>query len=148
MGRSGSGRSRALAAVVVAVPDLDAAIEAYGKLGFAVRDRSLREGWGIEAAILEVDRGIFELIAPTDRSLPVGAAVTRFLEKRGPGLYMASLEVDDIESEYEALTAAGVPPPAPPVDAPGDAGIPARLLWPALDQTEGAMLEFIEFAGG
>ena len=145
MGSSSSGRRRALAAIVVAVPDLDRAIESYAGLGFAVRDRSPREGWGIEAAILEVEGGIFELIAPTDPEAPVGRAVTRFLAKRGPGLYMASLEVDDVDAEYEALRTAGVEPPGAPVDAPGDAGIPARLLWPSLAASEGAMLEFIEF---
>jgi methylmalonyl-CoA/ethylmalonyl-CoA epimerase len=143
-----SPRTRRLAAIVIAVPELDPAIAAYERLGFAVTDRSPRTGWGIEAAMLGVEGGMLELIAPTDPDLPVGRGVSRFLDKRGPGLYMVSFEIEDADAEYEALLAAGVNVPAPPVDAPGDAGMSPRLFWPSPADTGGALVEFMQLDGG
>jgi methylmalonyl-CoA/ethylmalonyl-CoA epimerase len=144
---SNSPRPRRLAAVVIAAPELDPAIAAYERLGFAVTDRSPRTGWGIEAAMLAVDGAMLELIAPTDPELPVGRAVTRFLERRGAGLYMVSFAVDDVDAEYGALIAAGVNVPAPPTDAPGDAGLSPRLFWPSPADSAGALVEFIQLDG-
>ena len=145
--RPSPSRPRRLAAVVIAVPDLDPAIADYERLGFAVTDRSPRTGWGIEAAMLGVEGGMLELIAPTDAELPIGRGVTRFLGKRGPGLYMVSFQIDDADAEYEALLAAGVNVPAAPVDAPGDAGMSPRLFWPSPGDTCGALIEFMQLDG-
>lgn len=146
---SNAARPRRLAAVVIAVPHLDPAIAAYERLGFAVANRSPRSGWGIEAAMLAAAAGdaMLELVAPTDPELPVGRAVSRFLERRGPGLYLVSFAVDDVDAEHEALLAAGVTVPAPPAEAPGDSGTGARLFWPSPADSAGALVEFVQFDG-
>ena len=138
------GRPRSIAALVVAVRDLDAAVESYRKLGFGVRSRSPREQWGVESVELLVDNLVFELIAPTDDTKPVGAKVQKFLDERGEGLYMASFRVDDIRAEYEQLSAEGVKVGEPTV-VPPDAGVDAELLWPSPRATHGAFLELVEF---
>lgn len=141
------GGGNRIAAVAIAVHDLDEGIAAYERLGFAVRERSPRAEWGIEAAILDVDNATLELLAPVDLEKPAAQKFKAFLDERGPGLYMLAIGVDDADARHAELQGAGVSVPAPPAQAPADSGVDGRFFWPSLKSTEGVMLEFIEVAG-
>jgi catechol 2,3-dioxygenase-like lactoylglutathione lyase family enzyme len=139
-----AGGGNRIAAVAIAVHDLDQGIAAYEKLGFGVRERSPRGDWGIEAAILDVDNAMLELLAPVDLEKPAAQKFKAFLDDRGPGLYMLAIGVDDAGARYAELQEAGVKVPAPPAAAPEGSGVDGRFFWPSLKSTEGVMLEFIE----
>ena len=142
---TGGGPKR-IAAVAIAVHDMDEAILSYEKLGFSVRERSPRSDWGIEGAILDVDNAMLELLAPVDLDRPAAQKFKALLDDRGSGLYMLAIEVDDADAKYEELQEAGVKVPSPPAATPPDSGVDGRFIWPSLKATEGVMLEFIEFA--
>jgi methylmalonyl-CoA/ethylmalonyl-CoA epimerase len=90
--------------VGVAVVDLDAAIETYGRLfGAGLEHRALLEEQCVEAAYLRIGASRVELIAPTEEDSPVG----RFLANRGPGMHHIAFEADDIEAELRELAAGG-----------------------------------------
>lgn len=85
----------------IAVADLDAALKVW------------REVLGQEPSIEDVPAqkvraamfpcGI-ELVAPADPQSPI----SKFLEKRGPGIHHVTVEVRDIDAELRRLKAAGV----------------------------------------
>ena len=91
--------ARGLDHIVHAVHDLDAAGEAYARLGFTVGARN-RHPWGTHNRIVQFPGVFIELLAlgemdrippPRPRSLSFGAFTQRFLE-RGEGLSMLVLE--------------------------------------------------------
>jgi methylmalonyl-CoA/ethylmalonyl-CoA epimerase len=135
---------KTIAAVAIAVYDLDEAVATYEKLGFRVRKRSPRSEWGIEAAVLDVDNATLELLAPVDLEKAPAQKFKALLDRRGSGLYMLAIGVDDIDRKYEELQEAGVSVANPPAATPGDSGVEGRFLWPSLKSTEGVMVEFIE----
>lgn len=141
------GGGNRIAAVAIAVHDLDEGIATYERLGFGVRERSPRVEWGIEAAILDVDNATLELLAPVDLEKAAAKKFKAFLDERGPGLYMLAIGVDEADARYEELRGAGVVVPQPPAAAPADSGVDGCFFWPSLKSTEGVMLEFIETAG-
>ena len=89
----------------VAVEDLDAAIELYGK-GFemAVQHRETVEEQGVEAVLLEVGEGHVELLRPLAPDTGVG----KFLERNGPGLHHVAYATEDIDAALEAVRSAGL----------------------------------------
>ncbi|MBT5107389.1 MAG: methylmalonyl-CoA epimerase [Rhodospirillaceae bacterium] len=90
---------------VVAVKDLDDAIEAYTALGFTFDRRDRNEGLGIDQAYFHMgDGSVIELAAPFDPKSAIG----RGLERNGEGLYMLSLEVDDVEAAAQKMKDNGV----------------------------------------
>jgi hypothetical protein len=66
-----SSGARRIFALVIAVRDLDAALESYAALGFGVKHRAPRSEWGIDAAVLDIEDAMLELIAPVDETKPV-----------------------------------------------------------------------------
>ncbi len=91
--------------VAVAVRDLDAAIETYGRLfGAELEHRDTVSEHGVEAAAVLVGESRIELLAATAEDTPVG----RFLAKRGPGMHHVAFEVDDIEAQLASLGEQGV----------------------------------------
>jgi len=89
----------------VAVEDIDAALELYGK-GFEMEltHRETVESQGVEAALLGVGDGHVELLRPLGPDTPVG----KFLAKRGAGLHHVAYAVEDIDATLERLAAAGL----------------------------------------
>lgn len=134
-----------IAAVAIAVKDLDAAVATYERLGFTVRERSPRGDMGIEGVILDLDGGMVELLAPADLSRPAAQKFDSYLDERGSGLYMLAVEVEDIDAKYAELQAAGVKVTGPPEPTPADSGVRGRFIWASVKATEGVLLEFIEF---
>jgi methylmalonyl-CoA/ethylmalonyl-CoA epimerase len=91
--------------VAVAVRDLDAAIETYGRLfGAELEHRDTVSEQGVEAAAVLVGESRIELLAATADDTPVG----RFLARRGPGMHHVAYEVDDLEAQLAALDEQGV----------------------------------------
>jgi methylmalonyl-CoA/ethylmalonyl-CoA epimerase len=88
----------------VAVEDLDAALDLYGK-GFEMElaHRETVPSRGVEAVLLDVGDGHVELMRPLGPETPVG----KFLARKGPGLHHVAYAVEDIDATLERLAAAG-----------------------------------------
>ena len=87
----------------IAVPSLDAAVQAYAALGFAVESTHAVPTEKVRAAFLPVGESRLELLEPTDPS----SVIARFLEKRS-GLHHVCVLVDDIEAALAEMRARGV----------------------------------------
>lgn len=97
-------RVRGIHHLGVAVTDLDAAVDTWGRLfGAEVEYRDSLESQGVDAVSLLVGESRIELLAPTGDDTPVG----RFLARRGPGMHHVALETDDIEEVLRELDDAG-----------------------------------------
>lgn len=110
----------------VAVEDLDAAIDLYGRLfGATLEHRQEIPDQGVEAAAILVGDSRIELVRPLGADTPVG----RFLERRGPGMHHVAIEVDDVGGALDQLADAG----AELVDAeprPGLFGLEVAFVHP------------------
>ena len=87
----------------IAVPSLDAAVQAYEALGFTVGSTHTVPTEKVRAAFLPVGESRLELLEPTDPS----SVIARFLEKR-TGLHHVCVVVEDIEAALAELKAKGV----------------------------------------
>jgi methylmalonyl-CoA/ethylmalonyl-CoA epimerase len=95
--------------VGIAVPDLEAAIEFYGRVfGMRCVHLETNEEQGVREAMLQVgpgpDSGRVQLLAP----LSPDSAIGRFLDRSGPGVQQVAYTVDDVEETSAALRARGV----------------------------------------
>ncbi len=83
-----SDHMKGIFAVVLAVNNLDAAIESYKKLGFEFLERTPRAAWGLEAAQFKMGGNTkLELLAAVDLEKPTAQTVKKFLDKNGEGVY-------------------------------------------------------------
>jgi methylmalonyl-CoA/ethylmalonyl-CoA epimerase len=91
--------------VGVAVEDLDKAVALYSeRFAMPVQHRETVEEQGVEAVLLGVGESHVELLRP----LGPETAVSRFLERNGPGLHHVAYGTDDIDSALEQVRAAGL----------------------------------------
>ena len=91
--------------VGIAVEELDAALALYERdYAMTLVHREVVEEQGVEAVLLDIGENHVELLQPLSADTPVG----KFLAKRGPGLHHVAYQTDDIESELQRLTAAGL----------------------------------------
>ena len=86
----------------IAVPSLEAAVEAYRALGFEVDAVHEVPTEKVRTAFLPVGESHLELLMPTDPT----STVARFLEKRS-GLHHVCVAVADIEEEMQRLKSQG-----------------------------------------
>lgn len=93
--------------VGIAVSDLDAALERYGRLlGARPGHRERVEDQGVEVAFLRLPGTTrVELVAPLSDDSPVAG----FLERRGEGLHHICVRVSDLERALERLAEVGEP---------------------------------------
>jgi len=99
------GLAKKIDHIAIAVKDLDAAVETYtGNFGFAVERMGDVPALDIRRAFLPVGDASLELFQPTSDANPVA----KFLAERGEGLYILSLEVDDVTAAAAALAEKGV----------------------------------------
>jgi methylmalonyl-CoA/ethylmalonyl-CoA epimerase len=93
-------------AIHVAVNSVEDAVKDYADhFGLkAYRTGSLPE-LGIKNALLQIGDTVLELIEPLE---PGQGPLAKFLEKRGEGVYMAAMEVENLESAVKDLKARGV----------------------------------------
>lgn len=89
----------------IAVPSLDAAIQAYTAL-LGVGPNHIEEvaDQKVRAAFFEVGESNFELLEPTAPDSPI----SKFLEKRGGGIHHICVEVADIEAVLAEYKKQGV----------------------------------------
>jgi methylmalonyl-CoA/ethylmalonyl-CoA epimerase len=124
--------------VAIAVGDLDAAIEFYGRVfGATVAHREVVESDGVEEALLQVAESYVQLLTPTRPDSPVA----RFLDKRGEGLHHVGYRVDDCTAALEAMKAAG----AVAIDEaprPGSRGTTVAFIHPK--SAYGTLIELVQ----
>jgi methylmalonyl-CoA epimerase len=131
--------------VVIAVKNLDTAIENYKKMGFEMTDRSPRTEWGLEAASFKVgDQGaIFEFITPVDEDKDVAKIVRKFLNDRGEGVFEVVLDVANIDAINDHMKKQGVKTLGEPMPVPVPAFAHRKLMWISPKSTNGVFLEFM-----
>src|SRR3954462_3522667 len=90
--------------VAIAVSDLEAAIDYYGRaFGATVDHREGVESDGVEEALLKGADSYVQLLTPTRPDSPVAKAI----EKRGEGLHHVGYRVDDCAEALASMVAAG-----------------------------------------
>ncbi|NJC73392.1 methylmalonyl-CoA epimerase [Planosporangium thailandense] len=95
--------------VGVAVPDLDAAIEFYGRVfGMTCVHMETNEEQGVREAMLSVgpdpSGGCIQLLAP----LSPESTIAKFLDRNGQGVQQVAYTVRDVDAACEALRDRGV----------------------------------------
>jgi methylmalonyl-CoA/ethylmalonyl-CoA epimerase len=93
--------------VGIAVPDLAEAVAFYTEsFGFRVVHEEVNEGQDVREAMLEVgDSGVcLQLLAP----LGPDSAITRFLERKGPGVQQVAYRVTSIDRAMAAVREQGM----------------------------------------
>ena len=94
--------------LVIAVNNLEEAVKSYEeKLGLKAQDVGREQPQlGLRNAILPLDEGgrFIELAEPLGPDTPVG----RSLQRRGEGLHLAAIAVEDLQEAVAALKSRGV----------------------------------------
>lgn len=90
--------------VGIVVTDLDAAVQAYERLGFRDGERWEMPQQQIVAVTFPAGTGWVELITPTDPDGPIA----RFLAKRGDTLHHVAYRTETLEADLARLRAEGV----------------------------------------
>ncbi len=98
-----SGSRLELHHVGIVVSDLEAALDAYTRLGFTGGERWLMPQQQIEAVTFPSGMGWVELITPTDPEGPIA----RFLAKRGDTMHHVAYRTHDLEGELARLKQEG-----------------------------------------
>ena len=125
--------------VAVAVKDLGAAVRTFTtNFGFPVTRRSDAPGLGIALAMLGIGDAQLELFTPTTTT----NAPAKFLAERDEGMYLLSLETDDLDAAVRTLSARGLK--TSPVTPSADGK--SRLVFVSPRSTHGVLLELIEHA--
>jgi catechol 2,3-dioxygenase-like lactoylglutathione lyase family enzyme len=94
--------------VMICVPDLQAAVETYTRIGFDVRPGGVHPGAGTENAIAFFQDDYLELLAVrTGEERLAGAALSEFLA-RGPGIRYVAVQSDDLAADVTAMRGRGV----------------------------------------
>lgn len=97
---------------VIAVKDLDIAVEEFTGLGFVVRAGGRHVGRGTHNAIVRFGVDYLELMSVYDEELaathPFGSDLLRFLEDREGGLLGYVVVVDDVAAVAERLLGNGI----------------------------------------
>lgn len=91
----------------IAVNSVEEAVKDYeSNFGITPYKRDVLPEMGIKNALLQVGDAAIELIEPIEAGQ---GPVAKFLEKRGEGVYMSAMEVEDMDAAVEALREKGVP---------------------------------------
>lgn len=124
--------------VAIAVRDLEAAIDYYGRaFGATVEHREVVESDGVEEALLKVAESYIQLLTPTTDTSPVAKAI----EKRGEGLHHIGYRVADCGEALASMVAAG----ATPIDKsprPGSRGTTVAFIHPK--GSFGTLIELVQ----
>lgn len=124
--------------VAVVVKDLDAAVATY-QHNFELEKAGggAVASLGIANAFLQIGDARIELMTPTSATGPVA----EFLEQRGEGMYLLSLEVEDLDEAVAHLQGTG----ARVRLAEGSTG--QRLAFVSPKSTHGVLLQLLERGG-
>ncbi|HEX3877352.1 MAG TPA: methylmalonyl Co-A mutase-associated GTPase MeaB [Bryobacteraceae bacterium] len=97
------GSGLAIDHVAIAVNDLAQAEAYYQALGFVVGHRETVETEKVRVSMLPASDSRIELLEPATADSPI----SKFLEKRGPGLHHLALRVPDLDAAVERLRTSG-----------------------------------------
>jgi methylmalonyl-CoA/ethylmalonyl-CoA epimerase len=121
--------------VVIAVKDLEAAVKTYqDNFGLVKISAGEVPALGIRNAFLQIGDAQLELITPLTDQGPVAS----FLEKQGEGMYLLSLEVDNLDNAVAELQEQGIRVTV----TQGTAG--RRLAFVSPKATHGVLLQLLE----
>jgi methylmalonyl-CoA epimerase len=121
--------------VVISVTDLDAAVETYQhNFGLAKVSEGEVPALGIRNAFLQIGDAQIELMTPLTNQGPVAT----FLEKQGEGMYLLSIEVDNLDDAVAELQGQGIRVTV----TEGTAG--RRLAFVSPKATHGVLLQLLE----
>ena len=124
--------------VAIAVPDLEAAVATYHKnFGLTKISGGDVPSLGIRNAFLQIGEAQIELITPLTEQGPVA----EFLARRGGGMYLLSLEVDNLDEAIATLQQNGVR-----VNISTGSG-DRRLAFVSPKATHGVLLQLLERPG-
>ena len=124
--------------IAVVVKDLEAAVATYQhNFGLEKAGGSEVPALGIHNAFLHIGGSRIELVTPTSAIGPVA----EFLEQRGEGMYLLSLEVEDLDEAVAHLEAVGTRVRA----AEGSTG--QRLAFVSPKSAHGVLLQLLEREG-
>jgi len=99
------GVVRGLHHVAIVVPDIEAARATWeGALGLSAGTLERIESQAVDVLVMDAGGQRIELVAPTCPDSPV----SRFLERRGPGLHHLAWRVDDLDAALAHLRSAGL----------------------------------------
>ena len=130
--------------VGLAVADLDAAIDFYGRaFGMELVHEEVNEEQGVREAMVAVgDSGsCIQFLAPLREDSPIG----KFLARQGEGIQQMALRVTDIELAADTLRAAGV---RMLYDAPKRGTAGSRVNFAHPKDCGGVLMELVEPAAG
>ena len=90
--------------VGIAVRDLDAAVEWYGRMfGATVAHRERIESDGVDEALIRVADSYIQLLTPFRDDSPLA----KYMEKNGEGIHHVGYRVDDCNEVLETVKAQG-----------------------------------------
>lgn len=122
--------------IAIAVNDLETAVQTFtANFGFPVTKQEDLAAFGIRNAMLQIGDAELELFTPTKADNPAA----KFIAEQGEGMYVLSLEVENLAQATQALAAKGIKvgPPLPTSDG-------GRLVFISPKATHGVLLQFIE----
>src|SRR5262245_58283183 len=129
------GLAKKIEHVAIAVKDLDAAVKTFNdNFGFQIERIDAVSQLQIRREFLTIGNATLELFQPTSDQNP-GA---KFLADRGEGMYLLSLEVDDLAAAANALGQQGIKVNVQTVEG----GLKLGFISPKA--THGVLLQLIE----
>lgn len=124
--------------VAIAVRDLEAAIDYYGKaFGAEVQHREVVESDGVDEALIKVADSYIQLTAATRPDSPIA----RFIDRRGEGLHHVGYRVEDCAAALASMVEAGATP-IDPEPRPGSRGTTVAFVHPK--GSFGTLIELVE----
>jgi methylmalonyl-CoA/ethylmalonyl-CoA epimerase len=135
------GLAKKIDHIAVAVKDLDAAVKTFtSNFGFPVTRRAEVGQLGIALAMLKIGDAEIELFTPTKADNPPA----KFITERGEGMYVLSLETNNLDAAVQSLRAQGIK--VGDVSPTGDGR--SRLVYISPKATHGVLLQLIEHPRG
>jgi len=107
---SGSPGLSGITRVIIAVQDLDHAMEVYGKkLAMAIGELNVDDEHGVRSAICKpASGGVIELVSVEDKTRPFAQSLLEFLQGKREGMYALVLQSSDPRAAEKSLTARGL----------------------------------------
>jgi catechol 2,3-dioxygenase-like lactoylglutathione lyase family enzyme len=136
---SDNPRLSGIASVIVAVEDIDHAVEVYGaRFNMAMEEICVDKERGVRSAICRPPTGgAIELVAAEDTSRPFANAIAQFIENDREGMYALVLQSPDVSATAKALAGRGLKV-APSADSADVLEVPREEAFGALIRIESA----------
>ena len=130
-----------IAHVAIAVPSLEEALRFYrDQLGLTVSEIIDAPERGLRIAMMPCGESYLELMEPVGPS----SQISKFLERRGPGIHHVCLHVNGIQLKLDDLAAQGVRLVSSTPET-GAEGFPVAFIHPK--STSGVLLELQDESG-